>query len=88
MCYYLLLSYIKYQTKYSYSFLELSWIFSETVFERISLIDPVRSLPKETFSPIKNFPLMEEASNWVDLLSCNHYNIYKVRAPDLQMALF
>lgn len=61
MCYYLLLSYIKYQTKYSYSLLELSWMFSETVFERISLID---------------------------LLSCNHYNIYKVRAPDLQMTLF
>lgn len=61
MCYYLLLSYIKYQTKYSYSLLELSWIFSETIFERISLID---------------------------LLSCNHYNIYKVRAPDLQMTLF
>lgn len=61
MCYYLLLSYIKYQTKYSYSLLELSRIFSETVFERISLID---------------------------LLSCNHYNIYKVRAPDLQMSLF
>jgi len=39
MCYYLLLSYIKYQTKYSYSLLELSWIFSEMVFERISLID-------------------------------------------------
>jgi hypothetical protein len=39
MCYYLLLSYIKYQTKYSYSLLELSRIFSEMVFERISLID-------------------------------------------------
>ncbi len=37
MCYYLLLSYIKYQTKYSYSLLELSWILAETVFERISL---------------------------------------------------
>jgi len=39
MCYYLLLSYIKYQTKYSYSLLELSRIFSEMVLERISLID-------------------------------------------------
>lgn len=39
MCYYLLLSYIKYQTKYSYSLLELSRIFSEMIFERISLID-------------------------------------------------
>ncbi|HID43396.1 MAG TPA: IS4 family transposase [Archaeoglobaceae archaeon] len=39
MCYYLLLSYVKYQTKYSYSLLELSRIFSEMVLERISLID-------------------------------------------------
>jgi len=39
MCYYLLLSYIKYQTKYSYSLLELTWIFSEMIFERVSLID-------------------------------------------------
>jgi hypothetical protein len=61
MCYYLLLSYIKYQTKYSYSLLELSWIFSDTILERISLID---------------------------LLSCNHYNIYKIREPDLQQSLF
>jgi len=39
MCYYLLLSYIKYQTKYSYSLLEFSRMFAETIFERISLID-------------------------------------------------
>jgi len=39
MCYYLLLSYIKYQTKYSCSLLELSRMLSETIFERISLID-------------------------------------------------
>lgn len=39
MCYYLLLSYIKYQTKYSYSLLELSRIFSDMIFARISLID-------------------------------------------------
>lgn len=39
MCYYLILSYIKYQTKYSYSLLELSRIFSEMIFARISLID-------------------------------------------------
>ncbi|PIQ94985.1 MAG: IS4 family transposase [Nitrospirae bacterium CG11_big_fil_rev_8_21_14_0_20_41_14] len=61
MCYYLLLTYIKYQTKYSYSLLELSWIFSEMIFERVSLID---------------------------LLSCRHYNISKVREPDLQQSLF
>jgi len=39
MCYYLVLSYIKYQTKYSYTLLELSRIFSEAIFDRISLID-------------------------------------------------
>ena len=39
MCYYLLLSYIKYQTKYSYTLLELSRMVSETIFDRISLID-------------------------------------------------
>lgn len=61
MCYYLLISYIKYQTKYSYSLLELARMFSETVFERISLID---------------------------LLSCNHHNLTRVRDPDLQQSLF
>jgi Transposase DDE domain/Domain of unknown function (DUF4372) len=39
MCAYLLLCYIKYQTKYGYSLLELTRMISETVFERISLID-------------------------------------------------
>jgi len=39
MCYYLLLAYIKYQRKYSYSLLELSRMFSETALERLSLID-------------------------------------------------
>lgn len=61
MCYYLLLSYIKYQTKYSYSLLELARMFSETVFERISLID---------------------------LLSCNHHNLTRIRDPVLQQSLF
>lgn len=61
MCYYLLLSYIKYQTKYSYSLLELARMLSETVFERISLID---------------------------LLSCNHHNLTRVRDPVLQQSLF
>ncbi|MBI2486585.1 MAG: transposase [Deltaproteobacteria bacterium] len=42
MCYYLLLSYIKYQTKYSYTLTEFAIMLKETVFERISLIDPVR----------------------------------------------
>jgi IS4 transposase len=39
MCYYLLLSYIKYQTKYAYTLLELSRMIAETVFDKISLID-------------------------------------------------
>jgi IS4 transposase len=39
MCYYLLLSYIKYQTKYSYTLSEFAVMLKETVFERISLID-------------------------------------------------
>lgn len=39
MFYYLLLSYIKYQTKYSYTLLDLSRMISETILERVSLID-------------------------------------------------
>lgn len=39
MCYYLLLAYIKYQTKYSYSLLELARMFCEVLMERMSLID-------------------------------------------------
>ena len=39
MCYYLLLSYIKYQTKYGYSLLELSRMIAEMILERVSLID-------------------------------------------------
>lgn len=39
MCAYLLLCYIKYQTKYGYSLLELTRMISETILERISLID-------------------------------------------------
>ncbi len=61
MCYYLLLSYIKYQTKYGYSLLELSRMIAEVALERVSL---------------------------VDLLSCNKYNVGKIREPDLQYSLF
>lgn len=39
MCYYLLLSYIKYQTKYAYSMLELSRVIRETLMDRRALID-------------------------------------------------
>ena len=39
MCYYLLLTYIKYQTKYSYSLTHFAIMLKETVFETVSLID-------------------------------------------------
>jgi hypothetical protein len=39
MCYYLLLTYIKYQTKYSSSLLQLSRVIREMLFERKALID-------------------------------------------------
>jgi hypothetical protein len=39
MCYYLLLTYIKYQTKYSFSLLQLSRVLREMLFERKALID-------------------------------------------------
>lgn len=39
MSYYLLLSYIKYQTKYSYTLSEFAIMLKETVLERTSLID-------------------------------------------------
>ena len=38
MCYYLLLAYIKYQTKYGSSLTELTRIFSEAVFLKVSII--------------------------------------------------
>lgn len=39
MCYYLLISYIKYQTKYGYSLLEMTRLFSEALFMKRNLID-------------------------------------------------
>jgi Transposase DDE domain/Domain of unknown function (DUF4372) len=39
MCYYLILTYIKYQTKYSFSLLQLSRVIREMLFERKALID-------------------------------------------------
>jgi hypothetical protein len=39
MCYYLLLTYIKYQTKYGSSLLQLSRVIREMLFERKALID-------------------------------------------------
>ena len=45
MIYYLLLSYIKFQTKCSRSLLELSWMFKETVLIRRPLIDILSLTP-------------------------------------------
>lgn len=39
MCYYLLLAYIKYQTKYAYSLFYLHRLVRETLLDRLSLID-------------------------------------------------
>ena len=46
MCYYLLLTYIKYQTKYGYSLLQLSRIIRETLFDRKSLVDILTLQPE------------------------------------------
>jgi IS4 transposase len=46
MCYYLLLTYIKYQTKYAYSLLNLSRMIRETLFDRKSLVDILTLQPE------------------------------------------
>lgn len=46
MCYYLLLTYIKYQTKYSFSLLQLSRVIREMLFERKALIDILSLKPE------------------------------------------
>lgn len=50
MCYYLLLSYIKYQSKYKYSLFYLHKVIQETLLDRLNLIDLLnlndRLLPK------------------------------------------
>jgi len=53
MCYYLLLSYIKYQTKYRYSLLELTRILQEVIFIRVSLVD-ILSLNSYTIHKIRD----------------------------------
>ena len=58
MCYYLLLTYIKYQTKYGYSLLHLSRIIRETLFDRKSLID-ILTLHPERLSAARNEMLQE-----------------------------
>ena len=53
MCYYLLLTYIKYQTRYGYSLLQLSRIIRETLFDRKSLVD-ILTLTPEHMSAVRN----------------------------------
>jgi hypothetical protein len=52
MCYYLLLTYIKYQTKFKYSLLTLCRLLKETLMERLSLID-ILSLNSRRLGRIK-----------------------------------
>ena len=53
MCYYLLLTYIKYQTRYAYSLLQLGRIISETLFDRKSLVDILTVTP-EHMAAVRN----------------------------------
>lgn len=52
MCYYLLLSYIKYQTKFKYPLIELSRVLRETLLDRVSLVD-ILSLNSRTLFKLK-----------------------------------
>ena len=56
MCYYLLLTYIKYQTKYGYSLLQLSRVIREMLFERKSLID-ILTLKPERLLIVQDYAL-------------------------------
>jgi hypothetical protein len=56
MCYYLLLTYIKYQTKYGHSLLQLSRVIRETLFERKNLID-ILTLRPERLLAVRDEPL-------------------------------
>lgn len=53
MIYYLLLAYIKYQTKYGHSLLQLSRVIRETLFERKNIID-ILTLRPEKLCSIQN----------------------------------
>ena len=58
MSYYLLLTYIKYQTKYAYSLLYLSRVLRETLFDRKNLID-ILTLKPERLRTLQHEPLQE-----------------------------
>jgi len=57
MIYYLLLAYLKYQTKYAYSLLEFTRMIQATLFERIQLID---LLSLRTFEGLKIKPQLNQ----------------------------
>lgn len=56
MSYYLLLTYIKYQTKYAHSLLTLSRLIRETLFERKNLID-ILTLKPERLLAVRDEPI-------------------------------
>lgn len=56
MCYYLLLTYIKYQARYAGSLLELSRVIRETLFDRKTLID-ILTLKPERILAVQEEPL-------------------------------
>ena len=58
MCYYLLLAYIKYQTKYKYSLLELMRLIAESVFNKISIID-ILSLNRYTLHKLDRLQIAQ-----------------------------
>jgi len=56
MRYYLLLTYIKYQIKYSHSLLNLSRVIRKTLFDRKALVD-ILTLRPERLRGVKDEPL-------------------------------
>jgi len=50
MCYYLLLTYIKYQTKYTFGITDLTRILSEVLMERLSILDILSLNPDKAIS--------------------------------------
>jgi len=58
MIYYLLLIYIKHQTKYNHSLLDLNRIIKESLFMQLNLID-LLSIDKKDIILLKNFEQLE-----------------------------
>lgn len=53
MCYYLLLAYVKYQTRYRYSLLALARLFKETLMDKVSLVHLLSLNPDKGLSRIR-----------------------------------